>query len=63
MTLKESDEFADFGFVRWEFMSVLGDLNEPVGIPRLFYFRKQEIQFDKIDVLDFVGTALDELPR
>ncbi|TMP92229.1 MAG: hypothetical protein E6L07_12550 [Verrucomicrobia bacterium] len=63
MLLEERDEVAHFGFVGREFARVLGHLDKTVAIPRLLHFRKQEIQFDEIEVLDFISTTLDELAR
>jgi len=40
---------------------VLGHFDEAIAIPRLFHFGEEEIQFDEIEVLNFIGAALDEL--
>src|SRR5205823_11060709 len=61
MTLEELDELAHFGFVRREFARVLGDLYKAVAVARLLDLGKQKIQFDEIEMLDFIRAVLDEL--
>ena len=58
MLLQELDELAHLGFVRRKFARVLGDFDKAIAIACFFHFRKQKIQFDKIDVLDFVSASL-----
>src|SRR3954451_4978942 len=57
MLLQERDEIAHLRFVRRKFASVLGDFDKAIAVARFFNFRKQKIQFDKIDVLDFISTT------
>jgi len=63
MLLEERNELAHLGFIGREFARVLGDLDKTVAIARLFDFGKQEIQFDEIEMLNFISAALNELPR
>ena len=58
MLLQERDELAHFRFVRRKFARVLGDFDKAVAVACFFNFRKQKIQFDKINVLDFISTSL-----
>src|SRR6516225_667965 len=63
MLFQERDKLAHFRFVRRKFARVLGDFDETVAVARFLDLRKKEIQLDKIDVLDFIGAAFDELSR
>src|SRR5437762_10674138 len=63
MLPKKIDEFAHFGFVRRKFAGALGDFDKPIAIARFLYFGKQKIERDKIEMLNFIGAALDELTR
>ncbi len=63
MLLQERDEVAHLRFVRRKFARVLGDFDEAVAVARFLDLRKQEIEFDEIEMLDFVGATFDELPR
>src|SRR5206468_8031815 len=63
MLLEECDKLAHLGFVGRKFACVLCDLDKAIAIACLLYFREQKVQFDKIDVLDFIRTTVDELPR
>src|SRR5437867_3641502 len=63
MLLEKRNELADFRFVRREFARELGDLDKAVAIARLLHFGEQKIQFDKVEVLDFISATLDELAR
>src|SRR5436190_23001616 len=63
MLFQERDELAYFRFVRRKLVRVLRDFDEAVAIARFFDFRKKEIQFDKIDMLDFIGAVFNELSR
>ena len=58
MLLQERDEIAHFGFVRRKFACVLCDFDKAVAVARFFDLRKQKIQFDKINVLDFISTSV-----
>ena len=62
MLFEEVDELANLGLVRCELASALRHLDETIAVPGLFHFRKQKVQFDKIDVLNFVRAILNELP-
>jgi len=46
-----------------KFAGALGNLGKAISIAGLFHFRKQEVEHDKIKMLDFISTAFDELPR
>src|SRR6516162_5264529 len=63
MLLQERDEFAHLRFVRCKFACVLGDFDKAVAVLCFFDLRKQKIQFDEIDMLDFISTTFDELTR
>src|SRR5262249_14927951 len=63
MSFQERDKLAHFGLVRRKLARVLGDFDEAVAVTRFLDLRKKEIQFDKIDVLDLIGTAFNELSR
>ena len=63
MLPKKIDEFAHFGFVRRQFAGAFGDFNKPIAIACFLYFGKQKIENDKIEVLNFIGAAFDELTR
>src|SRR6266536_640006 len=58
---EEINELAHFGCVRRKFPSVLSDFGKSIAIARFLHFRKQEIEHDKVQVLDFVSAAFDEL--
>src|SRR5215510_268675 len=60
MLFQERDELAHFRFVRRKLARVLGDFDEAVAVARFLDVREKEIQFDKIDVLYFIGTAFNE---
>ena len=60
MLLEEANEFAHLGFVRGKFARVLGDLDKAVAIACFCDLRKQKIQFDKINMLDFISTSFNE---
>src|SRR5215475_9258183 len=61
--VKEANEFAHLGFVRRKFACALGDLDKTVAVACFFDLRKQKIQFDKINMLDFISTSFNELMR
>src|SRR5215469_3483822 len=61
MLLEEANEFADLGFVRRKFACLLGDFNKAVAVSCFFDLRKQKIQFDKINMLNFISTSFNEL--
>src|SRR5215467_1485071 len=63
MLFQKRDELAHLWFVGRKLARVLGDFDEAVAVARFFDPRKKEIQFDKIDVLNFIGTAFNELSR
>src|SRR2546428_8878051 len=63
MLSEKIDEVAHLRFVRSKFASALGDFDEPISVARLFHFGKQKIEHDKIEMLDFVSAAFDELTR
>src|SRR4030095_12231598 len=63
MSFQESDELAHFRLIRRKLASVLGDFDKAVAVARFLDLRKKEIQFDKIDVLDFICPAFNELSR
>jgi hypothetical protein len=62
MALEEINEVAHLGLVGRELAGALGHLDEAVPVPRFFHFRKEEVQLDEVDVLNFIGAILDELP-
>ena len=61
MLAKKIDEITDLGFVRSKFAGALGDFDKPIAITRFLYFRKQKIEHDKIEMLNFISAAFDEL--
>src|SRR5262245_4285944 len=61
MLLKEANEFTDLRFVRRKFACVLGDFDKAVAVACFFDLRKQKIQFDKINMLNFISTSFNEL--
>src|SRR6476469_6256060 len=61
MVPEEINELAHLGCVRRKFPGVLSDFGKSIAIARLLHFGKQEIEHNKIEVLDFVSAALDEL--
>ena len=63
MLPEKADEVAHVGFVGSKFAGALGNLGKAISIAGLFHFRKQEVEHDKIKMLDFISTAFDELPR
>jgi hypothetical protein len=63
MLLEELDELADFRFLGWKIARVLGHFNEAIAIARFLHFWEKEIQDDKVEVLNFVRPAFDELAR
>src|SRR5689334_7537755 len=61
MLFQERDKLAHFGFVRRKLERVLGDFDKAVTVARFLDLRKKEIQFNKIDMLNFIRTAFNEL--
>ena len=63
MIFEKINEFAHFRFARSKFAGVLGNFEKAISISCLLHFRKQKVEHDKIEVLDFVSAAFDELTR
>jgi hypothetical protein len=57
------DEVAHFGLVRRKLLGALGDFDKAISVTCLFHFGKQEVEHDKIEMLNFVSAAFDELSR
>ena len=62
MLPEKADEVAHVGFVGSKFAGALGNLGKAISIAGLLHFRKQKVEHDEIEVLDFVSATFDELP-
>ena len=63
MLFEELNELLHFRFLRRKIARVLGHFNETIAIACFLHFREKEIQDDKVEVLNFVRSAFDELAR
>ena len=63
VALEEINEIPHLGLVRRELPRALRHLDEAIAVPRFLHFWKEEVQLDEVDVLNFIGAVLDELPR
>src|SRR5947208_3664016 len=62
MLFEELNEVLHFRFLRRKIARVLGHFDEAIAIARLLHLWEKEIQDDKVEVLNFVRPAFDELP-
>ena len=61
MLPEKIDEIAHLGIIGSKITGALGDFDESISITRFLYFRKQKIEHNKIEVLNFISAALKRI--